>query len=91
MTDYNELLKSVLEPAIDFWFRRQAADLYAHYYLYYRKARTGERISIPVISDKRLSDTWVSAMAERISPTWTKKQAFEKCLEALKDKPMLGQ
>ena len=90
MTDHKKLIQSALEPAINDWFRRQSADLYAAYYLYYRKARPGEKVATPIIARDIPGDEWALAMPEKLSISWTKETAQTRCYEALQTLPILS-
>lgn len=73
------------------WFKDQIRNLSSTFYLYWRRARAGERIAIPVLSTERdaLSLT-EHARGLRVSIAWTEDQAQRQIAEWLMSLPIYG-
>jgi len=90
MTDLENKLHSIAELLVSYWFKEQCRDTTKAFYLYCRKARQGESIAVPIITENAPNEDFFLGMNERISPAWTKETAKTKILEAMRKAPILG-
>ena len=72
------------------WFKDQCRNPYASFYLWYREARDGERISLPIVSTDAPNDDYKLATPERISGAMTKEQVGRKIADCMMRLPILS-
>jgi hypothetical protein len=71
------------------WYRQAIRAPYAKFFLWYRKAKPGERIALPIVSVDAPNDEYTRSI--QISNAWTTESAKRAIAGAMKALPILGE
>ena len=84
LIEIEKLLWGWTEKAVNDWFDSQMKNPYSAYYLYYKE----EAESIVIATDK--PEGYTLGSSERISPAWTKDQAYMRVRNMLNRLPLFN-
>ncbi len=86
-----ESIACIADTIASAWFKDQCRDRFAYFYLWYRLAKPGEKISIPIHSGDPPNDEYRLASPHRLSPAWTINQCKVFIQNTMKTLPILGE
>lgn len=85
------LICETAEQAARDWFLRQGDNLFASFYVFYKKPEGDEKIcTLKIATEKPQSATWDYLLLERISPAWTEIGFVARLVGAMWSLPILN-
>jgi hypothetical protein len=70
------------------WYRQAVRQPFAQFFLWYRRAKQGERYSLPIVATEKVNEEYCQSIS--ISNAWTKEITTRKIAEELRHLPILG-
>jgi hypothetical protein len=84
-------IEGIARTIAEVWYRDQIRNLSSTFYLYWRHARAGERVAIPVLSTEDDATSLTEhTRGLRLSIAWTRDEARRRIADWMMALPILG-